>query len=50
MMISELCKHLRSRTNSEQRSFSEETILAYAKAARALDAWMTAHGKIMWGR
>ena len=41
MMISEFEQWLRSRTNKEKRPFQEETILAYAKAARALDAWMT---------
>jgi len=41
MMISEFEQSLRSRTNQEKRPFHEETILAYAKAARALDAWMT---------
>jgi site-specific recombinase XerD len=41
MMISEFEQWLRSRTNQEKRPFHEETIVAYAKAARALDAWMT---------
>jgi hypothetical protein len=41
MMISEFELWLRSRTSKEKRPFHEETILAYAKAARALDAWMT---------
>ena len=41
MMISEFEKWLRSRTNQEKRPFQEETVVAYAKAARALDAWMT---------
>jgi integrase/recombinase XerD len=41
MMISEFEQWLRSRTNQEKRPFHEETILAYSKAARALDAWMT---------
>jgi site-specific recombinase XerC len=41
MMISEFEQWLRSRTNQEKRPFQEDTILAYAKAARALDAWMT---------
>jgi site-specific recombinase XerD len=41
MMISEFELWLRSRTSKEKRPFREETILAYAKAARALDAWMT---------
>ena len=41
MMISEFEQWLRSRTNKEKRPFQEETVLAYAKAARALDAWMT---------
>jgi hypothetical protein len=40
MMITEFEEWLRSRTNKEKRPFDEETILAYAKAARALDAWM----------
>jgi hypothetical protein len=40
-MISEFEQWLRSRTNQEKRPFHEETVLAYAKAARALDAWMT---------
>ena len=44
MMISEFEQWLRSRTNKEKRPFQEETILAYAKAARALDAWMTDAG------
>jgi site-specific recombinase XerD len=43
MMISEFEGWLRSRTNKEQRPFQEETVLAYAKAARVLDAWMTDH-------
>ena len=47
MMISEFEQWLRSRTNQEKRPFHEETIVAYAKAARALDAWMT--GKEMDG-
>jgi integrase/recombinase XerD len=42
MMISEFEQWLRSRTNQEKRPFHEETIVAYAKAARALAAWMTA--------
>ena len=41
MMISEFEKWLRSRSNQEKRPLYEETVLAYAKAARALDAWMT---------
>jgi site-specific recombinase XerD len=41
MMISEFEDWLRSRTNQEKRPFQEETVVAYAKAARALDAWMT---------
>jgi len=41
MMIGEFEQWLRSRTNNEKRPFQEETVLAYAKAARALDAWMT---------
>ena len=41
MMISEFELWLRSRTNKEKRSFHQETVLAYAKAARALDVWMT---------
>jgi site-specific recombinase XerD len=44
MMISEFEEWLRSRTNQEKRPFHEETVVAYAKAARALDAWMTAQG------
>jgi len=40
MMISEFEQWLRSRTSQEDRPFHEETVLAYAKAARALDAWM----------
>ena len=39
-MISEFELWLRSRT-SKEKPFHEETILANAKAARALDAWMT---------
>ena len=42
MMISEFEQWLRSRTNQEKRPFHEETIVAYAKAGRALSAWMTA--------
>jgi len=42
MMISEFEQWLRSRTNQEKRPFHEETIVAYAKTARALAAWMTA--------
>jgi len=41
MMIGEFEQWLRSRTNQEKRPFQEETVVAYAKAARALDAWMT---------
>jgi hypothetical protein len=41
MMISEFEQWLRSRTNQEKQPFHEETVVAYAKAARALDAWMT---------
>ncbi len=41
MMISEFEQWLRSRTNQEKRPFQEETVVAYGKAARALDAWMT---------
>ena len=40
-MVGEFELWLRSRTSKEKRPFHEETILAYAKAARALDAWMT---------
>ena len=40
-MISEFEQWLRSRTNQEKRPFHEETVVAYAKAARALDAWLT---------
>ncbi len=36
MMISEFEQWLRSRTNQEKRPFQEETVVAYAKAARAL--------------
>ena len=43
MMISEFEQWLRSRTNKQKRAFHEDTILAYAKAARALDTWMTEH-------
>lgn len=43
MMISEFEQWLRSRTNKQKRPFHEDTILAYAKAARALDAWMAGH-------
>ena len=43
MMISEFEQWLRSRTNKQKRAFHEDTILAYAKAARALDTWMTDH-------
>jgi hypothetical protein len=41
MQISEFRDWLQSRTNHEKRPFREDTITAYAKAARALDAWMT---------
>jgi hypothetical protein len=41
MQVSEFCDWLQSRTNHEKRPFHEETITAYAKAARALDTWMT---------
>ncbi|MGD0705449.1 MAG: hypothetical protein ABSA02_36895 [Trebonia sp.] len=41
MMIGEFEQWLRSRTNKEKRPFQEETVVAYSKAARALDAWMT---------
>jgi integrase/recombinase XerD len=41
MMISEFGQWLRSHTNQEKRPFQEETVVAYSKAARALDAWMT---------
>jgi hypothetical protein len=41
MMISEFEEWLRSHTNQEKRPFHEETVVAYAKAARALDTWMT---------
>ena len=47
MMISEFEQWLRSRTNHEKRPFHEEAVVAYAKAARALGAWMT--GKKMDG-
>jgi integrase/recombinase XerD len=40
MMITEFEQWLRSRTNQEKRPFQEETVVAYAKAARALSAWM----------
>jgi integrase/recombinase XerD len=43
MMISGFEQWLRSRTNKQKRAFHEDTILAYAKAARALDTWMTDH-------
>ena len=43
MMISGFEQWLRSRTNKQKRTFHEDTILAYAKAARALDTWMTEH-------
>ena len=41
MMISEFEQWLRSRANQEKLPFHQETVVAYAKAARALDAWMT---------
>jgi hypothetical protein len=44
MMISEFEQWLRSRTNQEKRPFHEETVVVYAKAARALGAWMTSAG------
>jgi site-specific recombinase XerD len=44
MMISEFCDWLRSRTNKQKRPYQEETITAYATAARALSAWMTSAG------
>lgn len=43
-MISEFCDALRSRTNKEKRPFQEETITAYAVAARALSSWMKEAG------
>jgi hypothetical protein len=43
MMISEFEQWLRSRTNKQKRPFHEDTVLAYAKAARALDTSMTDH-------
>jgi hypothetical protein len=43
MMIGEFEQWLRSCINKEKRPFQEETVLAYAKAARALDTWMTNH-------
>ncbi len=39
-MISEFDQWLRSRTHQEKRPFQQETVVAYAKAARALDAWI----------
>lgn len=42
LMVSEFCSWLRSRTNSHGRPFHEDTIIAYRRAARALDAWMAA--------
>jgi hypothetical protein len=44
MMIGEFSAWLRSRTNKEKRPFQEETITAYATAARALSSWMTSAG------
>ena len=43
-MISEFRDWLRSRTNRNGRPFQADTISAYADAAIALDAWMTAEG------
>ena len=44
LMISEFRDWLRSRTNRNGRPFQADTISAYADAAVALDAWMTAGG------
>jgi hypothetical protein len=42
MMVSEFEEWLRSHTNQEDLPFHEETVVAYAKASRVLDAYMTA--------
>jgi integrase/recombinase XerD len=42
LMISEYRDWLRSRTSRDGRPFQAETVSAYADAAIALDAWMTA--------
>ena len=44
LMISEFRDWLGSRTNRNGRPFQADTISAYADAAVALDAWMTAEG------
>jgi site-specific recombinase XerD len=44
LMISEFRDWLGSRTNRNGRPFQADTISAYADAAIALDAWMTAEG------
>jgi len=41
MQVSEFTAWLRTQTNKHKRPFQEQTILGYAEAARALDAWMT---------
>src|SRR5579859_3199994 len=40
MQISEFSAWLRTQTSKHKRRFQEETILAYAETARALDLWM----------
>jgi len=40
MMISEFCQWLGTQTNKQRRPFQEETILAYRRAALALNAWL----------
>ena len=44
LMISEFRDWLGSRTNRNGRPFQADTVSAYADAAIALDAWMTAEG------
>jgi hypothetical protein len=44
LMISEFRDWLRSRTNRNGRPFQADTISAYADAAIALDAWISAEG------
>jgi integrase/recombinase XerD len=44
LMISEFRDWLGSRTNRNGRPFQADTVSAYADAAVALDAWMTAEG------
>ncbi len=47
-MISEIEQWLRSRTNQEKRPFQEETVVAYAKAARARRYHRLADSPFVW--